>query len=293
MKAMILAAGEGTRLRPLTRDMPKPMLPLGGRPLIGHLVALLREHGVRDIAVNLHHRPEAIPAYLGDGSSFGVRVTYSSEETLLGSAGAVKKLASFFDDSFFILYGDVLTDIDLSALAARHRHCGASLTLALHEADEPSRCGIAEVDGEGMIRRFREKPEPQEVFSTWANAGVYAAEPSILRFIPEDSFFDFGSQLIPLLLEQGRLIGAYLSDSYFLDIGSFERYERAERDLARDAIRTPRPPPPMRTDGTRQFDGDNEDAACTSAREDQFRRRRHGPGGVLRVVRRDGSQRRN
>jgi NDP-sugar pyrophosphorylase family protein len=289
MKAMILAAGEGTRLRPLTRDMPKPMLPLGGRPLIGYLIALLREHGVTDVAVNLHHRPEAIPAYLHDGSSFGVRITYSYEDALLGSAGAVKKLAPFFDESFFVLYGDVLTDVDLSALAECHRQRGASLTMALHEADEPSRCGIAEVDGEGMVRRFREKPEPQEVFSTWANAGVYAAEPSILAFIPEDSFFDFGNQLIPLLLERGKPVGAYLSSSYFLDIGSFERYQRAERDLAGGAVRTPRPPPPLRTDSPRQFDGDNEDATCTSAREDQFRRWRHGPGRVLRLVRRDGS----
>jgi len=289
MKAMILAAGEGTRLRPLTRDMPKPMLPVGGRPLIGHLVALLREHGVTDIAVNLHHRPQAIPAYLGDGSSFGVKVTYSHEDVLLGSAGAVKKLAPFFDEGFFVLYGDVLTDIDLSALAACHRKRRASLTMALHEVDEPSRCGIAEVNGDGMVQRFREKPPPREVFSTWANAGVYAAEPSILRFIPEGSSFDFGNQLIPILLERGQPIGAYLSNSYFLDIGAPERYERAERDLAGGAIRTPRPPPPMKTDGPRQLDGENEDAACTSAREDQLRRWRHRPGGVLRVLRRDGS----
>jgi NDP-sugar pyrophosphorylase family protein len=288
MKAMVLAAGEGTRLRPLTRDMPKPMLPLGGRPLIGHLVSLLREHGVTDVAVNLHHRPEAIIAYLGDGSSFGVRVTYSCEETLLGSAGAVKKLAPFFDESFFVLYGDVLTDISLSALAECHRRHGAALTMALHEADEPSRCGIAEVDAAGMVRRFREKPAPQDVFSTWANAGVYAAEPSILELVPEDSFFDFGGNLIPLLLARGQGVGAYLSSSYFLDIGSVERYQQAERDLAAGAVRTSRPAPLVRTDIPPQINGDNEDATCTSACEDQLRRWRHGPGGVLRLVRRNG-----
>lgn len=288
MKAIILAAGEGTRLRPLTWDRPKPMLPLGGRPLIGHLVALLREHGVSDVAVNLHHRPEAIPAYLGDGSSFGVKVTYSYEATLLGSAGAVKKLEPFFDESFFVIYGDVLTDIDLTALAACHLERRAALTMALHEADEPSRCGIAEVDTGGMVQRFQEKPPPQEVFSPWANAGVYAAEPSILRFIPEDSFFDFGSQLIPLLLEAGEPIGAYLSDSYFLDIGSLERYEQAERDLAKSAVRI-RQHSSSKTDGPRHPDGDDEDVACTSTRKNQFRRRWHGHGGVLRAVRGDGS----
>jgi len=289
MKAIILAAGEGTRLRPLTRDRPKPMLPLGGQPLVGYLVALLREHGVREIAVNLHHRPDSIRAYLGDGRDFGVRVTYSHEETLLGSAGAVKELERFFDESFFVLYGDVLTDVDLSALVERHQECHASLTMALHEAEEASRCGIAEIDGEGMVRRFVEKPPPCEVFSTWANAGVYAAEPSIFRFIPEDSFFDFGNQLIPLLLEKEERIGAYLSESYFLDIGSTERYEQAERDLAGGAVSLPNPSFAMQTDGPRLIDGENEDAACTSAREDQLCRWRHRPGGVLRVVRRDGS----
>lgn len=288
MKAIILAAGKGTRLGPLTRDIPKPMLPLGGQPLIAHLVELLREHGVSEIAVNLHHRPEAIRAYLGDGSKFGVRVTYSYEETLLGSAGAVKRLEPFFDETFFVLYGDVLTDIDLTALASCHRSRGASLTMALHEADEPSRCGIAEVDGGGMVRRFREKPDARDVFSHWANAGVYVAEPSIIRLVPQDSFFDFGSHLIPLLLEQGDDIGAYLSNSYFLDIGSVERYEQAERDLAEGAIRT-RHHSSLKTDGSRQFYGDNEHATGTITREDQLRRRRHRPGRVLRIVWRDGS----
>ena len=289
MKAIILAAGEGTRLRPLTRDIPKPMLPLGGQPLIGHLVGLLRAHGVTEIAVNLHHKPEAIPAYLGDGSRFDVRITYSYEEALLGSAGAVKKLEPFFDQCFFVLYGDVLTDIDLATLAVCHRQRNATLTMALHETDEPSRCGIAETDSNGMVRRFHEKPGPREVFSPWANAGVYAVEPSILRFIPENSLFDFGNHLIPLLLREGEPIGAYLSNSYFLDIGSLERYEQAERDLTVGAIRTPRPPPPMKTDGPRQCDGDNHNAACTSPRENQFRRRRDRPGRLLRGLRRDGS----
>jgi NDP-sugar pyrophosphorylase family protein len=289
VKAIILAAGEGTRLRPLTRDVPKPMLPLAGEPLIGHLVGLLRAHGVGEIAVNLHHKPEAIPAYLGDGSRFGVSITYSREETLLGSAGAVKKLEPFFDESLFVLYGDVLTDIDLAALAACHRQRGGTLTMALHETDEPSRCGIAETGDNGMVRRFREKPTQREVFSSWANAGIYAVEPSILRFIPENSFFDFGNHLIPLLLERGEPVGAYLSDSYFLDIGSVERYEQAERDLTGGAVRAAGPSFVSEAGITRECNGDNEDAACTSPRENQFRRRRHRSGRVLRVLRRDGS----
>lgn len=289
MKAIILAAGEGRRLRPLTERVPKPLLPLAGRPLIDHLVALLAGNGVKEIAINLHHRPETIREHLGDGSKFGVRITYSHEEALLGSAGAVKRLGRFFDESFFVLYGDVLTNIDLSALAAYHRSRGAVLTMALHQTDEPERCGIAEVDSDGVVRRFQEKPVAGETSSRWANAGVYVVEPSVLRFIPQDSFFDFGDQLIPLLLERGEPVLAYVSDSYFLDIGSNERYRQAERDLASGRVDAThrsfagvnsRPP---------EFDGDNEDAACTSTRKDQLRRWRHGHGGVLHASRGDGS----
>ncbi len=237
MKAMILAAGEGTRLRPLTDAAPKPMLEVGGRPLIAYLVDLLRAHGVVDIAVNLHHKPDVITAYLGDGSRFGVRVTYSREDILLGSAGAAKRLEHFFDESFFVLYGDVLTDIDLSALAAFHRDQGACLTMALYQAEDPTRCGIVEIDGDCRVHRFLEKPCPQDVFSPWANAGVYMVEPDILRLIPAGSFCDFGADLIPTLLRDGLPVRGYVSLGYFLDIGSLGRYRQAERDLADGLLR--------------------------------------------------------
>lgn len=232
MKAMILAAGEGTRLRPLTRDRPKPMLDLAGRPLIAHLIELVRRHGVTEIAVNLHHRPEALRSYLGDGSALGVRITYSHEDTLLGTAGAVKKLARFFDETFFVLYGDVLTDMDLSSLASFHLRQRPLLTMALHEAEDPTRCGIVEIDGRGLVKRFVEKPGPREIFSRWANAGVYVVEPDALRWVPEDSFFDFGSDLIPLLIQNKAPVMGYVSAGYFLDIGSSARYRQAQSDLA-------------------------------------------------------------
>ncbi len=161
-----------------------------------------------------------------------MRITYSHEETLLGSAGAVKKLEPFFNGAFFVLYGDVLTDIDLTDLAARHRARRAVLTMAVYETDEPERCGIAETDADGFVRRFREKPLPGETSSLLANAGVFVVEPSVLRFIPPHSFFDFGEHLVPLLLERGEPVLACTSDSYFLDIGSPERYRQAERDVA-------------------------------------------------------------
>lgn len=232
MRAMILAAGEGTRLRPLTSDRPKPMVDLAGRPLIAHLIELLRIHGVRDIAVNLHHKPDALRSYLGDGSGFGVHITYSHEEVLLGTAGAVKKLERFFKETFLVLYGDVLTDIDLSSLVSFHRQERSLLTMALHEANDPTRCGMVELDAGGRVKRFVEKPRPQEVFSGWANAGVYVVEPQVLGWVPEDAFFDFGSHLIPLLIEKKTPVMGYVSTGYFLDIGSPARYQQAQSDLA-------------------------------------------------------------
>jgi NDP-sugar pyrophosphorylase family protein len=232
MKAMILAAGEGTRLRPLTSDRPKPMLDLAGRPLIAHLIELLRRHGVTEIAVNLHHKPEALQSYLGDGAALGVRITYSYEDALMGTAGAVKKIARFFDERFFVLYGDVLTDMDLSSLASFHLRQRPLLTMALHRAEDPTRCGIVEIDTRGRVKRFVEKPAPPDVFSPWANAGVYVIEPEALRWVPEDAFFDFGSDLIPLLIQENAPVMGYVSAGYFLDIGSPARYQQAQCDLA-------------------------------------------------------------
>ena len=142
MRAAILAAGEGSRLRPLTETLPKPLLPVAGRPLLAHLIDLLRHHGVNDVALNLHHLPAAIPAYLGDGRRFGVRTTYSLEERLLGSAGGVKRMEAFFgEEPFFVLYGDVLTDLNLTTLRAFHAARGAALTMALYRPEDISACG--------------------------------------------------------------------------------------------------------------------------------------------------------
>jgi NDP-sugar pyrophosphorylase family protein len=231
-RAMILAAGEGTRLRPLTATIPKPMLPLADRPLLAHLFDLLLQHGVREVAINLHHLPHVIPAYFGNGRRFGVRIIYSYEEKLLGSAGAIKKLGYFFDETFLVLYGDVLTDLDLTALQAFHSARGAAVTMALHQPPDLTRCGVAEIDPQGRVRRFREKPPPGEVCSPWANAGIYVMEPAVQQFIPAGQPFDFAADLFPLLLERGLPVYGCPSDAYVLDIGSAERYRQAERHLA-------------------------------------------------------------
>lgn len=231
MKALLLAAGEGTRLRPLTDRVPKPMLPIEGRPLLEHLVGLLRAHGVSEIAINLHHMPEVVTQHFGDGSRFGVNLTYSYEEQLQGSAGAAKRLVRFLDEPFFLLYGDVLTDIDLTLLAERHRRSAAAVTLAVYEVDDPGRCGVVELDAGGRVRRFVEKPGPGESDSSLANAGVYCVEPDVLSLVPSDTPSDFGYDLFPRLLRSGRTVVAHRDpDAYYLDIGSIERYERAQCD---------------------------------------------------------------
>jgi len=233
-KAVILAAGRGERLRPLTDRLPKPMLPIGGRPLLEHLLALLVAAGVREVAINLHHRPEAIRSYLGDGSRLGLRVLYSQEETPLGTAGALRRLERFLDRTFFVLYGDVLCNLDLRRLAEFHRQRGGALTMGLYREKDLARCGVAEVESGGRIRRFVEKPEVAPS-SPWAAAGALVMEPWVLRFIPE-GFSDLGGDLFPRLVEMGVPIFGYRCRGYFLDIGSPERYRKAQEDAARGLV---------------------------------------------------------
>lgn len=229
---MLLAAGEGTRLRPLTEHCPKPMLTVGGTPMLEHLVALLRAYGVTEIAINLHYKPQSIVSHFGDGSRFGVSITYSYEAELLGSAGAARNLDRFLDETFFVLYGDVLTDIDLAKLAQQHRARSAAMTLALYEVEDPSRCGIVRTREDGKVEAFVEKPGLDQIVGRFANAGVYVAEPEILAHIPRHRPSDFGHDLIPELLRRRAPIYAFPTDAYVLDIGSPERYAQAEADFA-------------------------------------------------------------
>lgn len=237
MKALILAAGEGTRLGTLTRDRPKPMLPIGGAPILEHLVLFAREHGISEIAINVHYKPQAIVDHFGDGSRFGVSITYSHEESLLGSAGAARKLDWFLDDTFVVLYGDVLTDLDLTRLAAQHRTADSAATLALYSVEDPSRCGMVATDPGGRIQQFIEKPAHGEADHLLANAGIYVAEPEILHYIPRGHAYDFGHDLFPDLLSRGVPLYAYAADGYVLDIGAPERYTQAEDDLRRGRYR--------------------------------------------------------
>jgi mannose-1-phosphate guanylyltransferase/phosphomannomutase len=237
VKALILAAGEGTRLRPLTLDRPKPMVPVGGKPVLEHLITWLRDYGVRDIAINLHHCPEVIPRYFGDGSSWGIRLAYSYERTILGSAGAIKELESFLTETFLVVYGDVLTDLNLADLVAFHREAlwdahAPVVTLALYEVENPTECGIVELDERRRILRIVEKPAAHEVFGNLANAGVCVMEPDVMSFIRAGRFSDIAKDLLPLLLERNLAIRGFLLDpaTYLVDIGIPERYLQSQRD---------------------------------------------------------------
>ncbi len=230
MKGMILAAGEGRRLRPLTNSLPKPMLPVAGRPLLEHIISHLRHCGVTDLAINLHHLPQAVMEHFGDGSRWGVQIRYSVEAELLGSAGGVKRLQSFFDEPFVVYYGDLLTRADLRPMIAAHRRRGDAIaTMGLYRVPDPWNRGIVQIDSAGRITRFVEKPPRDEAFSNLANAGIYVLEPEVLNFIPPDSPCDFGRDVFPALLTAGATVAGYVLDAPLIDIGLPEKYREANR----------------------------------------------------------------
>ena len=230
-KALLLCAGLGTRLRPLTDTLPKPMVPLAGRPLLEHLVALCARHGVRDVAINLHHLPHVVMDHFGDGRRFGVDILYGLESELLGTAGAVNNFRDYFAEPFFVLYGDVYMDVDLGAFAAVHEAKGGAATVGLYRVDNPTQCGLVDMDGEGRVTRFAEKPAV--AFTDLANAGMYALSPTVLDYIPETGFCDFGLDVFPAMLAAGEALYGHELDGYVMDIGSPQKYETAQKRLER------------------------------------------------------------
>ena len=232
MKAMVLAAGEGTRLRPLTLTMPKPMVPIVGQPLLLRTTALLRSHQITEVAVNLYHKPDAIREALGDGAAFGMHLHYSDETMLMGTAGGVKKMEDFLDETFLILYGDNLYAADFAPLIAFHRAHHAIATLATFTAPNPSACGLVVTDSDGKVTRFQEKPPPEEVFTDQANAGVYILEPEIFKFIPPNTIFDFGKDVFPALLAaRPNALFATPLNGYLQDTGTVPAYRQANWDV--------------------------------------------------------------
>jgi NDP-sugar pyrophosphorylase family protein len=233
VKAFILAAGLGTRLRSLGLDLPKVMVPIGGKPLLAHHFALLGRQGIREFIVNVHYMPEKITEYFGDGSAFGVRISYSHEPVLLGTAGAVKKMESELRDGPFVLfYGDNLVRLELGALLEFHRARRALASIALWESPEPWTGGVVETDPTGRVLRFVEKPDRKEISTNRINAGIYVLEPAVLDAIPAGQFYDFGRDLFPRLLAGGQPLYAMLPNAYVQDIGTPERLAKAQQDYA-------------------------------------------------------------
>jgi NDP-sugar pyrophosphorylase family protein len=232
MKAFILAAGLGTRLRSLGLDLPKVMVPIGGQPLLQHHLEFLRTQGVTEFIVNLHYLPEKITGYFGDGSKFGVNITYSPEPELLGTAGGVKKMeAALRTGTFLVIYGDNLMRFELAPLLAFHRARQAVATVALFASPEPWTGGVVETAPDGRVRRFVEKPDRKEISTNLINAGIYLLEPAVLDAIPAGQFCDFGKNVFPSLLAAGQPVYAMKPKAYIHDVGTPERLAEAQRDF--------------------------------------------------------------
>ena len=237
MKAVIMAGGFGTRIRPLTSSLPKPMLPLVNLPIMEHILRLLRGHGFTDLVVLLYFQPQVIKDYFGDGSDWGVRIAYITPTKDLGTAGAVKAAQSYLDAPFLVISGDLLTDMDLTALAGFHREKEAWVTLGLVSVVNPLQFGVVITDKKGRIVKFLEKPGWGEVFSDTINTGIYMLEPQVLEGIPEDGDFDFSKDLFPKLLGKGKPLFGYHGRNYWRDIGDPESYRQAHYDIFDGMVR--------------------------------------------------------
>lgn len=232
MKAMVLAAGLGTRLRPLTFELPKPMVPVLDRPVMAHILDLLRRHGYDDVVANLHYFPDTIRSYFGD------TITYREEPELLGTAGGVRNCADFLDgDTFLIISGDALTDIDLGAFVARHKQAGGIATLAVKRVADTREYGVVLHDSDGRITGFQEKPDPVEALSDLGNCGIYLFEPEIFDWFPRRDFVDWANDVFPALLEHDVPFHIHEIDEYWNDVGSLAELKEGTFDALRGELR--------------------------------------------------------
>ncbi|HET7127903.1 MAG TPA: sugar phosphate nucleotidyltransferase [Gaiellaceae bacterium] len=236
MKAVVMAGGEGTRLRPLTSNQPKPMVPIVGKPCMEHILELLRTHGFEDVVVTVAFLPQAIRSYFGDGTSLGLNIQYSVEESPLGTAGSVRLASDALDDTFLVISGDALCDIDLRQIVDFHKEKGAAVTIGLKSVENPLEFGIVVTDEDGKVERFLEKPSWGQVFSDTINTGIYVLEPEVLKHVPTDRPYDFSKELFPLLLEMGRPIYGYVCEGYWQDIGNLDQYRQANFDALDERV---------------------------------------------------------
>ncbi len=229
---MVLAAGLGTRLRPLTYEITKPMVPVLDRPVMAHILDLLQRHGVEDVVANLHYFPESIRSYFGERD-----LRYNLEEELLGTAGGVRACAEFFgSEPFLVISGDALTDIDLTALAARHREAGGIATLAVKQVQNTREYGVVLHDRAGRVTGFQEKPEPDEALSNLGNCGIYVFDPAIFDYFPERPFADWAQDVFPALLEHDVPFHIHEIRDYWNDVGSLAELRQGTFDALRGEL---------------------------------------------------------
>lgn len=231
MRAVLMAGGSGTRLRPLTCDLPKPMVPILNRPIAEHIINLLKRHNVTEVVATLHYLPDAMRDYFQDGGDFGVQMTYAVEEDQpLGTAGCVKNIAELLDETFIVISGDSITDFDLSAAIEFHKQKKSKATLILTRVPNPIEFGVVITDEEGRIKRFLEKPSTSEIFSDTVNTGTYILEPEVLEYLPSNIESDFSKDLFPLLLAKNEPMYGYIASGYWCDVGHLDAYREAQYD---------------------------------------------------------------
>ena len=231
MKAVLMAGGEGSRLRPLTILRPKPMVPIVDKPVMEHVLDLLKRHGITEVVVTVQYLASVIQDYFGDGANLGMKIHYSVEEVPLGTAGSVKKAESLLDDTFIVISGDALTDFDLGAIIDFHKSREATATITLYHVPNPLEYGVVIIDGDGKIRQFLEKPSWGEVFSDTVNTGIYVLDPRIFEYIEKDKPVDFSQDVFPQLLRRGDRLFGYVSPGYWCDVGNIGEYIRANADV--------------------------------------------------------------
>ncbi|MBV9388323.1 MAG: mannose-1-phosphate guanyltransferase [Chroococcidiopsidaceae cyanobacterium CP_BM_ER_R8_30] len=231
MRAVLMAGGSGTRLRPLTCDLPKPMVPILNRPIAEHIINLLKRHKITEVIATLHYLPDVMRDYFQDGSDFGVQMTYAVEEDQpLGTAGCVKNIAELLNQTFLVISGDSITDFDLTAAIQFHKQKQSKATLVLTRVPNPIEFGVVITDEEHRIRRFLEKPSTSEIFSDTVNTGTYILEPSVLEYLPENQEYDFSKELFPLLLQKEEPMYGYIAQGYWCDVGHLDAYRESQYD---------------------------------------------------------------
>jgi len=231
MKALFLACGRGTRLKPLTDHLPKPMVPMMVKPLLERNMLKLKESGVDEIILSTCYKPQKFEEYFGDGSKLGLKIQYICEDIPLGTGGAIKYTESFFDETYIVFNSDILSDINITDMIKFHKQKSAAVTIAVTKVANPSAYGVIEYNENCYASSFTEKPKMSEIKSNYINAGIYIFEPYVLKEIPSGKVVSVERETYPLLLQKGYPIAVYKSDAYWMDIGTLEKYTEAHRDI--------------------------------------------------------------